>query len=83
MWQADATGTQTWLRQMLPHSAGDVWIFSLFTAARQLHALLVVTVSGSFGGFFCVLTSYPVAFLMEIKIFLTAWKTSFALTWKG
>lgn len=80
MWQADATGTQTWLRQMLTHSAEDVWIFFLFTAARQLHILLVMTVSGFF---VCVLTPYPLALFMEIKIFWTAWKTSFALTWKG
>lgn len=56
--------------------------FFLFTAARQLRALLVMTVSGILG-FFCLLTSYPVALLMEIKVFLAAWKSSFGLTWKG
>lgn len=62
-------GLQTLLRRMLSNSAEDMWIFLLLPAARQLHTLLVITVSG----FFCLFAyALPSSFVRGNKNILSS-----------
>lgn len=69
MWQADAKGHEHGGRNAYPFSTGFFLVYCCQTLPYTAGNVCIWV----FGGF-CVLTPYPVALLMEIKVFLTAWK---------